>query len=205
MKFSGRKLLFVGAAALAMAAISFLMLSSDRVLPRNNSFTMWIGLSNAPAALLTPFEADGITRKWSIFAVLSFIQWLLIFWFAPGLFRKWRATAPKESPAPQKPGALAYYRVGNIVFVMLVVVSLMMLAFSADTGMPTGVLGLLTDALFYTGIGFYSVWLLGFIVAVVSRFFTSSQKVHLYCSAIPFWVGATHVILWAPMLFIILK
>lgn len=204
MTFSWRRFMIAAVIALVIAAISYLLLSSDRVLPRNNAITMVVGLSNAPAAILTPFEEDGITRQWDIFAVLSFAQWLGLIWFAPLVFRKWRER-PGKQDTPPKATPLAFLRVGNILFVVLLGFSLMMTAFATDAGVPTGIKGLLIHSLYYSGMGFYATWLMGFLTSLVASFFTPSDRLHFYCTVIPFGIGVIHLLLWMPTIFLWMK
>ncbi|HUR59628.1 MAG TPA: hypothetical protein VM029_18055 [Opitutaceae bacterium] len=88
-------------AAGMIAALSYALLSSDRVLPRDNAITHLLGVANAPAALLTPMDPATHTRRYPVFAVLSFIQWLAILALVPRLTARTRAVAPpKQSPPP---------------------------------------------------------------------------------------------------------
>lgn len=205
MKFPWRRIGIVAALAFAAAALSYVLMSSNRVLPRNNSFTMWVTFLNAPALLLTPFDGKGLTRVWSIFAVTSFVQWGLVFWFAPGLVRRWRRGPEKSSATPKESRAWVLYRYGNVVFVVLTAISLMLVAFSGYTGQPAGMLGVLMNTLFNTGVGFYGAWVLGFLVGAFSKFFAGGERLRLYCAAVPFWFGAMHLVLWVPTFFLIVK
>ncbi len=189
--------------ALAVAALSYALLSSNRVLPKNNSFTMWVALVNAPALLLTPLDEKGVDREWNVFAVISFIQWFVVFWFAPSLVRRWRNGPERSSPAPKEAGSWVFYRYGNVVFVVLTAISLMLVAFSGYTGQSVGMLGVLLNALFNTGIGFYAAWVLGFLVGVISKFSPRGVRLRLYCTAVPFWIGAMHLVLWVPTFFLL--
>lgn len=181
------------------------MLSSNRVLPRDNSFTMWVTLLNAPSLLLTPLNEKGVDGEWSIFAVISLVQWALVFWFTPGLVRRWRSGSEKSSPAPKQTRAWVLYRYGNLVLVVLIAVSLMLLAFSGYTGQSAGMLGVLMNALFKTCVGFYAAWVMGFLIGVISKFVSGGERLRLYCVAVPFWIGAIHLILWGPTLVLLLR
>ncbi len=195
----------MAAFAFVAAALSYALLSSNRVLPRNNSFTMWVTLLNAPALLLTPLDEKGVAREWSIFAVISFVQWGLVFWLTPGLIRRWRSGPDKSSPAPKEARAWIFYRYGNLVFVVLTAVSLMLLAFSGYTGQSAGMLGVLLNTLFKTCVGFYAAWVMGFLIGVISKFVSGGERLRLYCVAVPFWIGAIHLILWGPTLILLLR